>query len=743
MNEKRDDGGWTSGLVSVVPERALVRDCLHCCQGSEGGRYVGFCDRTWNEKMLMEMGTYRVVDAFSGGQVGSGGDASVLLPQRQLIRKITEMGRLMRRIRQLILSQSTDGQKDGMAAQGDGENGKGAGITFAKRHNGPSHRDTVHGVVHGALAAACQKEIRGCYKIIAVLEGQERRDESGVQEPLSLRRVLVWLEEPRQRLEIVLSCLEATANLRGGQVINELHVMSKHGDPFVRDTIKPLLDATCVPYFSQLQQWITRGQFPYSIKTGDTFVPAAMRMSRGASGASLGLGEFMIVKNRTIQDPPLPYDAWTEAFSLDYTAQPRFIDAALAKDIFTVGKAVYFLRHYCNEDDWNGALNDFMWKENFATKPDISTAHRLGLLKSLVAEAKLSMNDKILYIMKEKEQIMRHLEVIKRYVLLSQGDFVRMFIDLADGELQQSIEFYSEYSLQGYVESAIRSCGAGFIDSDIMGGVRVRNTNRKYQFKSEKDIGWDLFGLSYSLPHENSPASVILNATAMHIYGEVSHMLWSIKRAEHMVVLAWNQLDFISRDLVRLKHMQREHGIEPEAVVGKVPMLLRFLHALRTDVAQFIGYIQGDIVYQVIEPAWKGLDADIKGAKDLDSLMEAHKKYLTLLSEGTYSEKKRKNSSQATELKATLQAALRAAIDVYLPVAQLGEMVHKAVNEQAAFLERIKESERIGVWSEEACNSPPPISEDLLSEVKRSVINLQVIFCRHKDTFVAGTSHTS
>ena len=41
----------------------------------------------------------------------------------------------------------------------------------------------------------------------------------------------------------------------------------------------------------------------------------------------------------------------------------------------------------------------------------------------------------MLFVLKEKENIFWHLDNIKRFVLLSKGDFVQVFIDLADEEL--------------------------------------------------------------------------------------------------------------------------------------------------------------------------------------------------------------------------------------------------------------------------------------------------------------------
>ena len=70
-------------MASSLPERMLVRDCLHCCQGGQGGRFVSWFERE---------GRYDVVGA--GGEDDASLD-KVSVPQRQLIWRITEVGRLV------------------------------------------------------------------------------------------------------------------------------------------------------------------------------------------------------------------------------------------------------------------------------------------------------------------------------------------------------------------------------------------------------------------------------------------------------------------------------------------------------------------------------------------------------------------------------------------------------------------------------------------------------------------------
>ena len=698
-----------------VPEQLLIRDCLHCCQGTGGGRYVAYQDDE-----------YKVKEEYARASVP--GDCSVSVPRQQLVRKITELGWLVRKMKGMM--DEVVGKRLLGEGMDDAENAADGGFTSGGRGNS---RVSSKSIVHEALVAACQRELSSCYRIIALLQSQ-CHSQGGDEAPLSLRRVLVWLHEPRQRLEIMASCLDHATRVRGGEALNVLHAMSKHGDPFVRDAVKPLLDAASAPYFGQIEQWVRQGIVPQNSTAYGNVLGnrASFSGAKGIHGQHLG--EFLVLKLRTPRDHP--HEDWTEGFTMDHTAQPKFIDNSLAKDVFIVGKTVHFLRKYCDESDWNDAWNDIS-SLGLSTKVDAPISHRLAMLRQLVRESKDTMNAKVVYIIKEKENFFRRLDAIKRYVLLAQGDFVRTFIDLADEQLRSSVKVYSEYSLQGHVGRALETCGSAYGNEDIMDCIRIRSV-KEHQFAGENDIGWQLFGLTYALDSENSPSAVILDPSSMQMYGEISQMLWALKRAEHTAGLSWYHLESVSRNLATLRSMKQEHGIDLDNIIGKVPLLLRYLHALRADVSQFINSMQAHFVYQVIEPTWKQLLTEIGSAKDLDALIDSHKKALLSLSKGTFSEKKRSSmetTNSPSEVKSLFQAALNAAIEVYVPVERLSRVVYESMMKQRELLNLAQESERMGTWNEMASKMPGAISEETLEDIMNSAVRLHGIFDRHREVF--------
>jgi gamma-tubulin complex component 3 len=270
-----------------VPEWLLVREVLHCCQGING-KYVWF------------------QGSGDGGRFACGPGTEVSVTQQQLISKISELGWLLRKIRELT-----------------------------------SQIAGLHSLVHEALAAASHKEVNNYYRLVAILEAQTQQQAGSViaaaggtdmSEQLTLRRLQVWLSEPLYRLRVLATCLESTRLQQGAQVINTLHAMSKHGDPLVRKVLGPLLEDVCMPYFKLVSQWVLDG---------------------GLDGTS---DDFFIARQPLATDAPA--NVWRSGFALVPALQPRFFSDELPDQILKAGKTINFLRVCCSDTEWVGLVGD-------------------------------------------------------------------------------------------------------------------------------------------------------------------------------------------------------------------------------------------------------------------------------------------------------------------------------------------------------------------------------------------------
>lgn len=278
----------STAMAGAVPEHLLVQDVLGACS-SLNGRFLH-----WQA---------------GAGDLDSGYACSrpeVPAQQRALLLREAEAGWLLRRV-------------EGLIAQLSG----------------------LQSVVHEALVAAARREVSNYYRLVAILEAQavagggSAAAASSDQGALTLRRLQVWLSEPLGRLRVLAGCLEAAADVRGGQVITALHALSKHGDPAVRRVVQPALEEACLPYFKQIASWVLSG----------------------ALGADAEAREFLVA--REALPPPHcddPAAQWRGGYRLNPAMKPSFVSDALAADILTAGKTIAFLREWCGDTRWAATI---------------------------------------------------------------------------------------------------------------------------------------------------------------------------------------------------------------------------------------------------------------------------------------------------------------------------------------------------------------------------------------------------
>jgi gamma-tubulin complex component 3 len=208
-----------------------------------------------------------------------------------------------------------------------------------------------NGLVGQSLCYALQEEMNDYYRLVAVLEAQmnEQIDEleelkakqlkqkqSFKVEPattsstLTLRRLLVWSQEPMQRLRLMASIVDSTAGLKGASLASSIEKFSKHGDPFVASFIKRIMKEVCLPIYAMLRRWLFEGELndPHS----EFFITTG-------SGSSGGGGSSSGVDNTNI---------WYSKYKLNLSMLPSWFPNGLAVSIVNNQKKSVFLRFGIN-----------------------------------------------------------------------------------------------------------------------------------------------------------------------------------------------------------------------------------------------------------------------------------------------------------------------------------------------------------------------------------------------------------
>jgi gamma-tubulin complex component 3 len=641
----------------AVPEQHLVKELLHCCQGING-KHIWF------------------QGSGDTGRFACNPGSDVPIPQQQLISKLTELGWLLRKIRELI-----------------------------------SQIDGLQSVVHEALAASVQRETSDYYRYIAILEAQSQARPGGPQGgQLTLRRLEVWLgAEQLHRMRVLATCLETALPLRAGPALSALHTLSKHGDSIIRRVVKPLLKDALVPYLKRISNWVQDGAL-------EDVLP----------------GDFLVARQPLVSAHPGAL--WQGGFTVDNQGLPQFISQELAAKILTAGRTINFLREHCGDTEWTAALGMYdNNNNNNSISGSSSLLHKgplqLAWLEESVDEVTTKVGARLLSFVMEQQQLPRHLDAIRRYILLGQGDFVVSLLDAAGIDLDKPARGLSPYVLEGHMDTALRACGAVFTDSEtIFPRLDVSLTRGM-----EGDTGWDIFNIKYKV---DGALGAVLHLEAMASYARISRLLLAAQRTAHALADAWSKLGNAKHALNTLDLLQKQHGIEVPGMEG-VPAVLGFIHVCRSEMAQFTANLQNYAVFEVIEPAWKRFQTGLAVAKDLDAICTLHDAFLTTISRGLFLNAQSSRSITGVgNVHNELTATLRAALDVMGPIKRLADSLQATVTEQQLYLDAVARSEAEGSWSDAVYNSPQGIPEGMLREVRASVWRVHSAFDRHLKTFL-------
>lgn len=154
-----------------------------------------------------------------------------------------------------------------------------------------------------------------------------------------------------------------------------------------------------------------------------------------------------------------------------------------------------------------------------------SPEHSLELhfaLDSVYRETSL----RVLDLLRNKYRLIEHLQALRRYLLLGQGDFIRHLLELLASELCKPAQELYGHTLSGILESAIRITNAQYEDEDTLKRLNVGIMN-----SSHGDFGWDVFTLVYII---DGPVGTIFQQT-MSTYKCLFGTLWMAKRMEFVL----------------------------------------------------------------------------------------------------------------------------------------------------------------------------------------------------------------
>jgi len=462
------------------------------------------------------------------------------------------------------------------------------------RRKADEHVRATGSVVMQALCTAVDTEAMDYLRLVAVLEQQQRTATSD-EGTLTLRRLVVWLQQPKATLRTLICMLEDAAGMLGGALCAAVYRYTQHGDPAVASLAARVLRMTAAPLFRMIQLWCVTGDAGDA--AGEFFI-APIPEEDAASGKGVQGGE------------------WKASHRLVPELVPPFLDGPTARTVLLLGKSVHFVSHACQDEEWAYVTRaDRMLRgvDTEALLPTKNTEHnhdkqsplaaqnlaRCGLeqawaLRCMLQRAVLPANIRVMRLVVNKAQLGTHLQALKSFILLGAGDFVSQLMSDMQPILDRPAAEVagSTHHLLGVLESAVRSSNAQYLPVDVLDRLAL-----KLHTAHEGDLGWDVFSLTYAL---KEPLSSVVPPAAMAVYGRIFRFLWRLKRVQHSLSVTWCRNATASHTLSSFPELT---GV------------LHLCHLIRADMHAFVQSLSAYVMFEVLESAWNELQTSLAPAQ--------------------------------------------------------------------------------------------------------------------------------
>ena len=338
------------------------------------------------------------------------------------------------------------------------------------------------------------------------------------------------------------------------------------------------------PFYDMLRQWIYDGELsdPYH----EFFVIEQNSRDQGEKGLDARRAPATSV--------------WEDKYKLDENMVPTIVTEELAKKIFLIGKSLNFIRYSCGDSAWVEAYCKEASKE--LHYGDTAT------LETSIDKAYNATMARLTHLMNSKFHLFEHLQALKKYLLLGQGDFIALLMESLASNLDNPAGSQYRHTLTAQLEHAIRGSNAQYDSQDVL-----RRLDARLVELSHGDVGWDVFTLEYKV---DAPVDVVITPWASKQYLVIFNLLWRVKRVEFALGSTWRRC------------MTGARGVLSTAD-DKLGRDWKSARCCIAEMIHFVNQLQYYILFEVIEASWNQLQKAINKADcTLDDLIGAHTDYL-------------------------------------------------------------------------------------------------------------------
>ncbi|KAJ3653334.1 hypothetical protein Zmor_012591 [Zophobas morio] len=437
--------------------------------------------------------------------------------------------------------------------------------------------DEHGGVICLALIATLRDELSSYYRTIALLQTALRKNPCLDQPQMTLHKALVYIHEHRVRFEWLAYIAEQCNEKKGGALITAVHGFLQHGSKCAQEVSEKVLTAVCKPLYVMLSRWLLDGEI--NDPCNEFFVEA--------------------------RDITAAERLWHDKYHVRKAMVPSFITMDQAKKILATGKSINFLRQICKDSGQMGE-RDVLQKLSRTTSAESLFSPEQSLeFDSTLDKVYKETSLRVLDLLKNKYRLYEHLQSLRRYLLLGQGDFIRHLLELLVPELNKPAQEIYGHTLSAILESAIRVTNAQFEDEDTL-----QRLNVSFMGHSQGDTGWDVFSLVYIV---DGPVGTIFQPT-MTIYQCLFGALWKAKRMEFVLA------NMRKQQITMAKRFRKIKELKP---------VMHVIHILTSEMIHFLHQTQYYFLFEVLECSWAEMLRRVNQAECLDDIINAHNIFLS------------------------------------------------------------------------------------------------------------------
>lgn len=438
------------------------------------------------------------------------------------------------------------------------------------------------------------QETNRFYTIVNSLESQLSLSEKMPCKPLSLKSLIIMINQEHERLKWVNILWDSAINsgYMGCQILNAIYQFYLTADSVQKLFFYQLLSHIIKPLFVYITHWISFGEIK------DNYL------------------EFFIEENNEVikktvknEENVVKFNFWQDKFTINIEKTPSFWSFSMINRILTCGKTAYFLRFLCRKYDFQVSSNIFPFDSNWTSGFETWLNDKLIQLNS---QLKITLFNEFLFI--------EELHLLKGYLLMGDGFFIDLLLNELKDELKKPCNQIYRHIMMGKLEKTLKkTVQKAKIRKQLLERLNIIYIKRS----SIIDIGWDLFSLDLNF---TEPLNQLITENERNIYSKIFNFLIKIKKFQLEIQDIWKKTLLIRRLMLR-------RGFSEKKIKEKETFrLLKQAEITRNLIGFFLNNFLEFLLIEGIESEWNSFELnDLKKCESIDEILKAHSSFLNKL----------------------------------------------------------------------------------------------------------------